>query len=431
MIGKYSSFTFRDSKDSPAQIGAALGVAHLIHGSVRQQGERIRVTIGMIRAADGSSVWSHTYDDQLKDVFAIQTRIAVAVAGALQVKLLGQKLGVDDRPPSGNVEAYRLMLQGRASSRQGTKAGIQEGIALLQQAIKLDPDYAYAWGALSNSLVNLVKVVGAVEGEAAQQALVQARVAADRQQELAPNASDTHKNRGYLLGAVDYDQMGALNEYRRAYALAPNDGTTMAFLSGGLRNAGQLEPAAKLMRKAIATDPLRADFYSSLSAILLGQGKLDAAEQALGKAQALQPDFGGMDYKLAKIEILRGDAAAAQRIANRLKPNHKAWALAASLQIVPGQKNADAAVQSFIAGYSKQDSYNVAQLYALRKQPDAMYEWLERARTQDSGGFMGLLYDPFFLPYQRDPRFAALCKRAGLPVPAEPMPDAATTGNTD
>ncbi|MEO8747673.1 MAG: hypothetical protein ABI379_08470, partial [Rhodanobacter sp.] len=117
VIGQYSSFKFRDSKDSPAQIGATLGVAHLIHGSVRQQGNDLRVMVSLIGARDGAVVWSHTYDEQLEDVFAIQTQIGHAVAAALKIQLLGQTLGIDDKPPSGNVEAYKLMLQGLALTR--------------------------------------------------------------------------------------------------------------------------------------------------------------------------------------------------------------------------------------------------------------------------------------------------------------------------
>ncbi len=116
VIGKYSSFQFRDSKDSPAQIGAALGVAHLIQGSVFQQGNRISVTVALIRTKDGTGVWSHSYDEQLKDVFAIQSKISHAVAEALKVKLLGKSIVSDDKPPGGSVEAYQLMLQARAHS---------------------------------------------------------------------------------------------------------------------------------------------------------------------------------------------------------------------------------------------------------------------------------------------------------------------------
>jgi TolB-like protein len=228
VIGKYSSFKFRDSRDSPAQIGAALGVANLIHGSVRQQGDRIRVTVNMVRARDGTGVWSHSYEEPLKDVFTIQKQIGTAVAAALKIKLLGQTLGVDDKPPSGNVEAYKLMLQGRAVARHNTEASGRQGILLLKQALQLDAKYAYAWGALSNVWLNLGL---GLTGDAQQQAYAQARIAEDRQQILAPDAAATHMGRGYLLLQIDNDRMGALAEFKRAYALAPNDGTVMMFLA--------------------------------------------------------------------------------------------------------------------------------------------------------------------------------------------------------
>ncbi len=438
VIGKYSSFKFRDSKDSPAQIGAALGVAHLIQGSIFQQGESIRVTVSMIRAKDGGIVWSHSYDEPLKDVFAIQTKIGQSVAAALKVQLLGKVIVPTDKPPSGNVEAYQLMLQGRSLARHFTEAGLRQGIALYQQALKLDRNYAYAWGALSNAWVNL-GAEGFVTGDARQQAYAQARVASDKQQSLAPDAAITHIDRGYLLAQVDNDPVGALVEFKRAYALAPNDGSAMSFLALGLANLGQLQPAVELYRKAIATDPLRTDFYANLAGVLLAQGQLDAAEQATRKALALQPDLPGLYTNLAEIDILRGDAAAAQRDAKQgTDPVAGPWIRAMAQQIVRDRKQADAALHDYIAKFGKTQPYLVADLYALRKQPDAMFEWLQRAWTQHDPNFSGggvflasgLLSDPLVLVYQHDPRFAALCKQAGLPLPGEALPAAAGTAAT-
>ncbi|MDA3915095.1 MAG: hypothetical protein PF446_13100, partial [Oleiagrimonas sp.] len=214
VIGQYSSFKFRDSKDSLAQIGAALGVAHLIQGSVRQQGDRIRVTVSLIRAKDGSSIWSHSYDELLRDVFSIQSKIGHAVAAALRIKLLGNAIVSSAKPPGGNVEAYQLMLQGHALVLRQTKDGFSQGIPLLRHALKLDPEYAYAWGLLSMAYVNLGQITPA--GDARQQAYAQARVAADRQQVLAPNVASTYSVRGFLLSTIDNDPIGALAEYKRA-----------------------------------------------------------------------------------------------------------------------------------------------------------------------------------------------------------------------
>jgi adenylate cyclase len=426
VIGKYSSFKFRDSKDSPAQIGAALGVAHLIQGSVRQQGDRIRVTVDMINASDGASVWSHSYDEQLKDVFAIQTRIGQAVAAALQVKLLGKTLVSDDKPPGGSVEAYQFMLQGRTLCRRETEADIRQCIALLQQSLQLDPNYAYAWATLSDYSAEL----GAnLTGDARRELYAQARAAMDKAQALAPDAANIQRIHGDLSLILDNDPAAALAEFKRALALAPNDGTSINFLAYGLQTVGQLQPAAELFRKAIATDPLRAQFQRNLSRVLLGLGQLDAAEQATHKTLVLQPDSPGMYALLAQIDILRGDAAAALRDANQeTDPVSGPWALALAKQSGADHQQADAALQDYLAKNGKDQPYLVADLYALRKQPDTLFEWLQRAWTQHDPNFTAnLLSDPFVLVYEHDPRFAALCKQAGLPLPGEALPTATAT----
>lgn len=417
VIGKYSSFKFRDSKDSPAQIGAALEVANLIQGSVFQQGKQIRVTVGMIRAVDGASVWSHSYDEQLTDVFAIQSKIGQAVAKALKIKLLGKAIVASDKPPGGSVEAYQLMLQGRAIYRHNTEADLRQGIGLYQQALKLDPNYAFVWGLLSNASINLG--VQFLRGDARQDAYAQARAAVDKEQALAPEAAFTHTDRGYLRAFVDNDPVGALAEYRQAHALAPNDTTAMNFLAGGLENLGQLQAAVEMYRKTIATDPLRVDIYSNLTLALLGQRQLDEAEKVTRKALSLPPTFPGLYANLAVIGVLRGDAAAAQRDAEQeADSTYGPWARALAQQINPDRKQADAALHDYMAKQGKDQPYYVADLYALRKQPDQMFDWLQRAWAQRDPTFLSnLLTDPLVLAYQHDPRFAALCKQVGLPLP--------------
>lgn len=419
VIGKHSSFRFRDSQDSPAQIGVALGAAHLIQGSVRQQGNRIRITVGMMRADDGSNVWSHSYDEQLHDVFAIQSRIGQAVAAALKVQLLGKPIASGDQPPSGNVQAYRLMLQGRAIARHGTEASYRQAITLLDQALQLDPEYAYAWGVLAITQVNFGQ--NFLTGDARAQMYKQARAAAHRQQARAPDAATTHLFRGYLASALDDDPVHAVAEYRQAVSLAPHDSTSIGFLANGLANIGQLQSALALYRQAIDIDPLRADIHASMAWALLAQGQLDAAEEATRKALALQPDYPDLHATLARIAILRGDADAALHESTlETDAGDSAWARAAALQIGSDRRQADAALREYIATYGADEPYDVADLHALRHQPKPMFDWLQRAWMQRDPNFVNsLLLDPFVHPYRHDPRFAALCQSARLPLPAE------------
>lgn len=424
VIGKYSSFKFRDSKDSPAQIGAALGVAHLIQGSVFESAGQLRVVVSLIRARDGTSVWSHSYDQPLKNVFAIQSQIGNAVATALKVKLLGKPLVDETKPPSGNVQAYQLLLQGRALNRHNTEADQRQGIALIRQALKLDPDYAYAWGALANGLINLGQFELNGDAQRQQQAFAEARAAADREQALAPDSATTHVSRGYVLAQLDNDQMGALAQFRRALMLAPHDGVVMAFLANQYLVVGQLQPAVDLYRKAIATDPLRPDWYFNFGVPLMAQGRFDKAEQAYRETLRLQPGFPSADAALAEIAILRGDAAAARKLAGKISdPDLKLEVLAMAAHLDGDAGAADAALHAYVTKYGKADALGVAELYALRKQPDQMFDSLQGARAQNPALLATqLLSNPFLLRYKGDPRFATLCGQLGLPAPGKPSP---------
>ncbi|HET7930290.1 MAG TPA: hypothetical protein VFL63_02735 [Rhodanobacteraceae bacterium] len=427
VIGKYSSFRFRDSKDSPAQIGAALGVANLVEGSVRQNAGRIRIVVNLIRAKDGASVWSHGYDQPLKDVFAIQSEVGKAVASALKVKLLGRSPVNDEKPPSGNVQAYQLMLQGRAMGQQGTKTGAEQGIALLEKAVKADPDYAYAWAVLFDARLNFA--LNYLHGDTRQSLIAQARTSLDRATALAPGAAITLAQRAYQLSLLDFDETGALAEYRHALALAPHDGIVMAALANQYGIVGQLQQSVDLYRKAIATDPLHASWYYNLSYPLAALGYLDQAEQALRKCVALQPDYRGAYAQLATLDILRGDHATALRDANgEVDTDFKAWALAAVAQIAGNARQADAALRAYTGKYGGQESYGIAEIYAIRKQPDDLFQWLDRAAANSRAEVVNnLLADPLLVRYQHDPRFAALCKQLGLPTPGQPLPAAAST----
>jgi Tfp pilus assembly protein PilF len=203
----------------------------------------------------------------------------------------------------------------------------------------------------------------------------------------------------------------------------------MAFLALQYSILGQQQRSADLYRKAIATDPLRPDWYYDLSYVLTAQGHLDQAEQAIRKTIALQADYPGAHLQLVTIDILHGDAAAAQRDADKeTDPDSKAIALALAQQIGGGTQAADAALHDYIAKYGKTWPYYVADLYALRKQPDEMFQWLQRVRAANGSVLAtNLLTDPLVLRYKNDPRFAALCRQLGLPAPGQPLPATAST----
>jgi TolB-like protein/Tfp pilus assembly protein PilF len=420
VIGRTSAFQFRDSREDSRSIGAKLQVAHLLEGSVRRSGDVVRVSAELISTEDGSAQWSERYDRPYQDLFALQDEITRAVAGALKTKLLPGDYAAaqSERPPGGSLEAYNAFLQGQFYHSRGTEADDRRAIESFTQATELDPRYALAWSMLSRGWMGLG--VQFLEGAPTQEAFAKARPAADRALTLSPELAAAHVARGYVLENADFDWRGAEAEYRRALELAPNDGYAKFSLGNQLAAFGELERAIALTREALTTEPLRANWYNWLATYLSGLNRLDEAERAIRRAIELQPGAVSYHEQLAIIEIQRGNAQAALAAAQQEPPGP--WqdiALALARQIGSDRSAADAALKTLIDKWAGAAPYQIAQVSALRNDAKETFAWLDRAWSSRDSGIAYLLYDPFILRYKDDPRFAAFCKKVGLPTPAE------------
>jgi TolB-like protein/Tfp pilus assembly protein PilF len=420
VIGRTSAFQFRDSKEDSRSIGAKLGVAHLLEGSVRRSGEMVRVSAELIDTADGSAQWSERYDRPYKDLFALQDDITRAVAGALKTKLLPGKHAAaqSEQPSSGNLEAYNALLQGRFYLARGTEADDRKAIEFLTQATQLDPRYALAWSELSYAWST--HSGDFLEGAAAQEANAKAREAADRALAMSPDLAAAHNAQGDLLQLVDFDWHGAEAQYRRALELAPNDAQVKFNLASVLASYGEMDQAIELTRQGLVTEPLRSGGYKELATYFLGLHRLDEAEQAINKAVELQPASEPNRSWLTIIETQRGNATAALEAAQQEPAGiFRDMSLAFARQIGSDRSAADAALRTLIEKQANNSAYQIAEVYALRNDAKATFEWLDRAWNNRDAGIQYLLFDPFILRYKDDPRFAAYCRKVGLPVPGE------------
>ncbi|MGH8042540.1 MAG: tetratricopeptide repeat protein [Rudaea sp.] len=420
VIGRNSAFQFRNSTDDAKTIGTKLGVAHLLEGSVRRAGDTVRITAELINAADGSTLWSQHYDRPYQDLFALQDDITHAVANELKAKLLDEGGAVvqSDRPPSGNLDAYADYLRGQFNDESNTEAGDQKAIDFFNQAIRLDPRYAKAHAALSQAWTS--HAAQYLTGAAMEQAYAKAREAANTALSLDPKLASAHIALAYLLQSADFNWSAADAEFRRAVQLDPkNDGAK--FMWGVLlATMGKPAPAAQLTQAALARDPLRAISYSWLAQFLGALGRLDEAKAAIRQAIDLRPKAAGQYETLTIIEIQRGDAQAALNAAQQESPG--TWrdaALALARQIGSDRIAADATLQTLIDRQAENGTYQIAEVYALRRDPDQMFEWLDHAWANHDPGISSMLYDPFILRYQHDPRFAAFCNKVGLPAITE------------
>jgi TolB-like protein/Tfp pilus assembly protein PilF len=418
VIGRSSSFQFRDAKEDSRAIGLKLGVAKLLEGSVQHAGGAVRISAELIDAADGRTLWSERYDRPYKDLFALQDEITQAVIAALRVRLLpgAQAAAQTERPPSGNLEAYNAWLQGNFYRERGTEADTRRAIELYTRATQVEPRYAVAWSSLAAALADLEHDV---TDEPMRQADARARIAADTALTLAPQLAPPHVVQARLLRSADFDWSGAEAEFRRALQLAPNDGEARFELGFTLAAQGRVESAIELTRQALATDPLRARWVAYVGIYSIGLNRLDDAEGAFRHAIELLPNFPAANAMLAVIFVKRGAAQAALATAQQVPAGwwHD-YAVALATQIGSDRTAADAALKTFIDQDTQVASYQIAQVYALRHDTDKTFEWLDRAFSHSDIGIAYLLYDPFILRYRDDLRFAAFCRKVHLPVPA-------------
>jgi TolB-like protein len=423
VIGRNSSFQFRDTKDDSAAIGHKLGVAHLLEGSVQHAGDVVRISVELIDAASGQTRWSQHYDRPYKELFKLQDEITNAVAGALQANLLSpnQAAKQDDRPPSGNIEAYSAFLQGL---KHWHDEDFSKAAEYMTKAVQLDPGYAVAWAHLSGSL-STVAAFWNEPSEVGRERMRQARLAADKALQLAPGLGPAHAALAYLK-FYNFDYRSALVECRRAVQLAPGDGTVLngcGFVLGGI---GKLVEAIRLRENLLSIEPLYTINYQQYAKLLAATGRLDEAEKHLRKSEELSRPYPLEHLKLA---VLRGDANAALEIARQPSPYGRDLHMTLAMQIGPNPAAADKWLADMLAdktwveygriGLIDDNRYKIAQVYALRGDAGNTLDWLKRALAANPQRALFLVADPFLLRFRDAPWFIDFFKKRGLPPPSE------------
>src|SRR6185437_13587843 len=247
VIGRNSSFRFRGAaQDDTARIGAELGVATLLEGTVRKQGDEVRVVASLIKASDGSQLWSQSYERQLKDVFVMQSDIATSVANALKASVFGGAVMATDRPPGGNMAAYDAMLQGRYYAERRDRDDYIKAVAYYQKAIALDPDYALAYARLAIAQQWFNDWVA--DADERKIASAQARANADKAIELAPGSALALGALGINQAWSDFDYHAAETTLKKAVALDPSNAETLSQLADVTACLGRLDEGIAMMR---------------------------------------------------------------------------------------------------------------------------------------------------------------------------------------
>ena len=407
VIARTSSFSFKGQNVSIDEIARRLNVAHVLEGSVRKAGSRVRVTAQLIRATDSAHLWSATYDRSLEDIFAVQDEIAAEVVEQLKIKLLASAPRATETDPS----AYALFLQARELARQNTPAGFAEALALVLRALEIAPDYAPGWTLLS-----------AIHSARANYALVpvgegyrQAQLAANQALAINPCWAAAHAQLGYIARTHDRDLAAAARHLDRALALAPSDLGVLGSAAMLLRSLGRREPTLAVLQHAVGRDPANAALHFNLGIFHFMVRCPDRALKSLRTALALAPGMMAAQalIGLALLEEGRLDEALA---AARREPDegHRLIALAMILHSLRRVAESDAALAATIRKFASDSAYNIAYVMAWRGEADQAFEWLEKAATYSDPGLSEIAVQPEFRALYDDPRWLPFLHRIGM-----------------
>ena len=411
VAARTSSFQFKGKNEDLRVIGQKLNVATVLEGSVRKQGQRVRISAQLIQVSDGFHLWSEAYDRDLTDIFAVQEEIARSVAGSLRVTLLGEK-ALSSRAT--NIEAYNAYLQGKYFYARRTKENLKKSTAYYEQAISLDPNYAPAWAALSR--VRSFQASG-YDPAPLREEYARAREAAERALALDPSLADAHAAIGEIKRYYDWDWAGADASYQRALALEPGNAEVVEGAAGPAATLNHFEEALSLCRRAVELDPLRASAQHALAFNAWWAGRLDEAEAAIRKALELDPQFPWGHTVLSRVYLARSHPQEALAEAERdTDPEFRLQGLALAYHALARKQESDLALAELIAKYRLYTAFQIAEVYAFRGEADAAFTWLERAYEQRDSGLPEMKGDPLLKNLERDPRYAVFLKKMRLPA---------------
>jgi len=407
VIGRTSSFSFKGKNEDLRSIAQKLGVAHLLEGSVRKDGNKIRVTVQLIKADDGSHLWSETYDRDLEGLFKLQDEIAGAVVKQLKLKLLAISLTT----VSSNIEVYNLILQGNYFYDKLDKENVAKAIDFYNQALIIDSNDARAWGKLANAISrqswqNYIDQNPGYE---------KARHAA-----LKAISLDNTLAVGYLeLADIklyhDFDWKGAEETYQKALSLEPQNAEIIVG-NGSLNEAiGSWKEAGKFYKQAIDLDPLKPIYYLGRGNNQTAVGQINEAILSFKKALEVDPRFQrahlyqGINYLL----LGKPDLALKEM---QLENNElfKTFGLALAYHALGRKQEADETLKEFKDKYQNNWSYLLAQLHAFRGEKDLAFTWLETAYNKKDSWLFWLKGDPLLKNLRDDSRYKAFMKKMNL-----------------
>jgi TolB-like protein len=402
-----SSFFFKGKPTSLADIAKTLRVANVLEGSVRKSGNQLRITAQLTRVDTGYQVWTESYDREFKDILKVQRDIAASVVKALQLKLAPDLGETGTVTPSSR--AYNLFLQGQYFVRRANIEDTQKGIELLKRSISDEPRYAPAHAELAAAYVFLVAFG---TGGSAQLGLAQTEAdVALKYDPTLVEALTVSAN----LALIKYDWSAAGLQVDRALALQPNNPGALFIKATLARIYGHLDDAIEYYRRSLEGNPLEARTLLHLVFALQAAGRTEDARAEVHDALAISPNAVKLNFTQGMLELAQGRPDSARTYVDREAAQW--YRLTGQAIVADAQKrtaDANAALKQLIDTEANSSAVQIAQVYAMRKDLDAAFHWLDRAYAQHDSGLVFFQTDPLLINLRGDPRYAAMRRKLNL-----------------
>jgi TolB-like protein/Flp pilus assembly protein TadD len=417
VISRTSVMKYEGTTKSIPEIATELGVAAILEGGIQRSGDRVRVNVQLIEAATDRHLWAETYDEELTaaNVFAIQSDLAMEIAGALQTTLTPETEARIEARPTESLEALDLNARARyllLESSLDSREKFEQGRDLLRRAIEADSGYAQAWASLGALYMNAGRLAFVSPEEASNVA----EAAIDRALKLDPDLSDAHSARGILLReALRYEEAEA--EFLRAIALNPGSSEDHRRYASLLLQLDRLDESVRMARRAVELDPLSVQARRTYGDALWWAGDWRGTVAESYKLLEMEPNDAWAYYNAGYGHAMLGEnreAIDAFRKATELDPTDPnmpiglAWGWARA-----DQRDSALAVLSVVpeeSGILKE----IAIVYGELGDLDRAFALLDRAAVEAPGSIGTLRTDHSADPLKADPRYDALLRRVGL-----------------
>lgn len=389
VISRSSAFAYKGKDTRLSKIAEELNVAHILEGSVRKAGNRIRVTAQLIDARSDSHLWSESYDRTLDDIFAIQDDIASRVVAELKVSLFG---GAANAKPT-DPEAYALLLQARHLKKQASADAYEQTVELLQRALEIDPEHAPAWTLLASTYSNQTNIGQLPRDEG----YAMARDAAEKALAIDPAYGPAHDLMGWVAMNYDHDLAEAARRTQRAMELEPRDTNIMMTAAALLAYLGRVDESVLLLEYVASRNPVDAVSQMNLGVYYLRANRFDDALDAVQTALRLSPDYNGAHYRIGLALLFKGEPKAALRAfaEEESDDEYRVKGLALASHALGRETDFHTRLAELINGWGERWPAEIAHVYAVTGNTEAAIEWLEK-EFETNGSIAPNLDGPYF-----------------------------------